>query len=93
MKRTQFNEKQLFVINDTQLLENLYNTLLEIAINEELDTRIKRITMFRELVNYMRLRKGDFLIVGIKKNVADNLVRNELKTLSDLTKDVKDVIS
>lgn len=93
MKRNQFTEEQLQVIDNTLPLETLYNSLLEISANEQLNLKEKRFSMFRELVNYMRIRKGDFLIVGIKSQLADKLVRNEIKTLEETTKELKNVIS
>ena len=93
MKRNQFNEEQLKVIDNTLPLETLYNTLLELSANQEYNLQRKRVLMFRELVNYMRVRKGDFLLVGIKSQLADKLIKNEIKTLEETTKELKNVIS
>lgn len=93
MKRNQFNEEQLKVINNTFPMETLYETLLEISNNKDYNLQRKRFLMFRELVNYMRVRKGDFLLVGIKSNLADKLVKNEIHALEKATKELKDVIS
>lgn len=93
IKRTQFTEEQLSVINDTEPLELVYNSLLELSANEDLPIQRKKFLMFRELVNFMRVRKGSFLLVGIKSNVADKLVRYEIKTLEETTKELKNVIS
>lgn len=93
MKRNQFNEEQLKVIDNTFPMETLYETLLEIINNKDYNLQRKRFLMFRELVNYMRVRKGDFLFVGIKSNLADKLVKNEIHTLEKATKELKDVIS
>lgn len=92
MKRNQFNEEQLKVIDNTSFLETLYQTLLELGTNKEYTLQRKRVLMFRELVNYMRVRKGEFLSVGIKSSLADKLVKNELKTLEETTKELKNVI-
>lgn len=92
MKRNQFNQEQLKVIDNTSLLEKLYQTLLELVANEEYNLQRKRVLMFRELVNYMRVRKGEFLSVGIKSSLADKLVKNEIKTLEETTKELKNVI-
>lgn len=93
MKRNHFTEEQLKVIDNTSLLEILYQSLLELSANQEYTLQRKRVLMFRELVNYMRVRKGDFLLVGIKSSLADKLVRNEIKTLEETTKELKNVIS
>lgn len=92
MKRNQFNQEQLKVIDNTSLLEKVYQTLLELVANEEYTLQRKRVLMFRELVNYMRVRKGEFLSVGIKSSLADKLVKNEIKTLEETTKELKYVI-
>lgn len=92
MKREKFTKEQLQVIDNTELLNGVYSSLLELSANEDYSLNRKRCLMFRELVNYMRIRKGQFLMVGIKNNVADKLIKNEIKTLELTTRELKNAV-
>ena len=91
--KKQFNEEQIKVINDTSRLERVFEDLMNIVSNEELNIIRKRSLMFKHLILFMQQRKQDFLNVGIKKNIADSLVKNEIKTLELTTKELNDVVS
>lgn len=93
IKRNQFNEEQLRIVDNMSAYDLLINSLFELEDNKELSLKDKRCFMLRELGNFIRVRKNEFLLVGIKSQIADKLVFNELKTLSLSIKELKDVFS
>lgn len=91
-KREQFTKEQLAVIDNTDKLNQLFETLSSIACREDLKTTRKRADMFKLLILYMSSRKQEFANVGIKSNIADKLIKNEIKTLNLVVKELKNAI-
>ena len=91
-KREQFNKEQLAVIDNTDKLNQLFEILSSIACREDLKLSCKRADMFKLLILYMSSRKQEFVNVGIKSYIADKLIKNEIKTLNLVVKELKNVI-
>ena len=91
--KKQFNDEQIKVIDNISRLESTYVDLMNIVSNEEINITRKRTLMFQHLILFMQQRKQDFLNVNIKNNMADKLVKNEIKILALTIKELKNVIS
>lgn len=93
INKLKFTEEQRTVINDTERLNNVYETLLNLSSDESISLTRKKVLMFQQIIIFMRTRKCELLAVGIKSKIADTLIQNEIKTLNEVTKELKNVIS
>lgn len=91
-KREQFTNEQLAVIDNTDRLNQLFETFSSIACREDLNLTRKRADMFKLLILYMSSRKQELINVGIKSNIADKIIKNEIKTLNLVVKELKNAI-
>lgn len=92
IKVKKYNEEQLAAVQDNKHFNELIDNLTYLALREDLNLSRKRADMFKILILYMSSRKSSLINVGISKRDADNVVKEELKTMNLVLKEFKNAI-
>ena len=91
IKLKKYDDLQIRAIQDDYHLNILVDNLNAIAC-EDITLNSKRINMFKAILVYMSCRKNELLNADIKKKDVDYIVKQELKHLNLVLKEIKNVI-